>query len=88
MNEVQVQSSGEALTHVSRMMEEHRQLKVKIESLRTFIANDQEKPFAFLTDQDRLDLKEQLYHMENYHWVLGRRIGRTNVIENTPEKKA
>ena len=88
MKEVQVQSLEETPPHISRMVEERQQLKAKIESLRTFIANDQEKPFAFLTDRDRLDLKEQLYHMENYHWVLNRRIGRTNVIENNSEKEA
>jgi len=57
----------------SRLFEEHDQLRVKIEKLKSFIVSG---AYETLPEVDKKDLKEQLRHMEGYFSVLSRRTSR------------
>ncbi len=54
-----------------RLLKEHTELESRIEKLTTFVTGqDIEK----LPEIERLDLKEQLLHMQNYFYVLHKRV--------------
>ena len=57
----------------ARLHEEHDQLTLKTEKLKSFILTSD---FESLPEIDRRDLKEQLHHMENYLSVLSKRVSR------------
>jgi len=57
----------------ARLFEEHDQLRAKLEKLRGFIVCDY---YYKLPEIDKVDLKEQLTHMEAYLTVLSRRVAR------------
>jgi len=57
----------------SRLFIEHGELVKKKEKLKDFIISDK---YEDLPDVDKLDLKEQLKHMEGYCSVLLRRVSR------------
>lgn len=57
----------------ARMFLEHGELSQRVNRLKEFIVSDQ---FDTLPEVERTDLKEQLRHMEQYHLVLSRRVGR------------
>ena len=59
--------------YVTRLFEEHRDLSVKIEKLKSFIISDK---YDALPEIDRTDLKDQLKHMEGYFKVLSCRVSR------------
>jgi len=57
----------------SRLFDEHRDLRVKVEKLREFILSDK---YDVLPDIDKTDLKIQLKHMTRYLDVLLCRVSR------------
>ena len=57
----------------ARLFEEHSELGHKIEKLKKFIVSGE---CARLPEIDRVDLSEQLEHMENYYSVLSNRVSR------------
>lgn len=57
----------------SRLFQERTELLQKIDKLRTFIVST---AFESLQEIDRVDLREQLTHMEGYASVLERRVSR------------
>ena len=56
-----------------RMFKEFDELSDRIEKLKSFIVTDR---FDLLPEIERIDLKEQLRHMEQYRDVLSRRVSR------------
>ena len=65
---------GKQESYISRLYQEHSELKLKIKNLRKFIISDK---IDSLPEIDRRDLKLQLKHMEEYFKVLNRRVSRT-----------
>ena len=59
--------------YVSRMMEEHRLLGIRLLKLNEFILSDK---YDELPEIDRNDLKEQRDYMKSYMCVLSRRVSR------------
>lgn len=64
---------ADLLPHQQRVVDEMKELDHKIEKLQAFTVSD---TFANLQLQERIDLREQLYFMEQYSSVLARRINR------------
>ena len=60
-------------TFISRMVKEFDELTGRIEKLNAFVISDQ---FNLLPEVDRVDLTEQLKHMDRYREVLSRRLSR------------
>ena len=56
---------------IQRMVLEKSELDVKVEALRSFLGSSKA---SALPDRSQADLREQLYFMEGYAWVLQRRI--------------
>ena len=56
-----------------RMFDEYEVLKQRIDNMKVFILGDK---YDVLPEVDKVDLKEQLKHMEAYFSVLGRRVSR------------
>lgn len=56
-----------------RLFEEYDQLTQRIEKLKTFIISEK---YDALPEVERVDIKNQLVHMEQYHNVLSRRVSR------------
>jgi len=54
-----------------RVLDERIELEKKVDALRLFLGSSEAEK---LTDRSHADLREQLYHMESYLWVLQRRI--------------
>ena len=61
--------------HISRMKDEHRELKIKIEALNAFIHNN--KRFKTLCDIEQARMIKQAGFMESYASVLESRIWAT-----------
>lgn len=59
------------MARMARMREEHGTLEQRITSLRSFIGSKNYEP---LPHREKVYQKEQLNHMENYAWVLHKRI--------------
>ena len=58
---------------LATLIEERTELEGKIHKLKAFMGT---KQYEGLCCREQHDLKEQLYHMENYSWVLLRRLKR------------
>lgn len=56
---------------IQRMVLEKSELDVKVEALRSFLGSSKADALPM---RAQADLKEQLYFMEGYAWVLQRRI--------------
>lgn len=56
---------------VQRMVLEKSELDVRVESMRSFLGSSKADALPM---RAQADLKEQLYFMEGYAWVLQRRI--------------
>ena len=56
---------------VHHVLAERVELEKKVEALRLFLGSNE---VAALPDRTQADLREQLYHMEGYAWVLQRRV--------------
>lgn len=56
---------------VHRVLDESSELEKKIDALRLFLGSSKA---SALPERTQADLREQLYHMEGYLWVLLRRI--------------
>ena len=54
-----------------RVLDEREKKKKKVDALRLFLGSSKA---SALPDRSQADLKEQLYFMEGYAWVLQRRI--------------
>lgn len=54
-----------------RVLDERVELEKKVDALRLFLGSGAAEK---LNDRAHSDLREQLYHMESYLWVLQRRI--------------
>lgn len=54
-----------------RVLDERIELEKKVVALRLFLGSGAAEK---LNDRAHADLREQLYHMESYLWVLQRRI--------------
>ena len=54
-----------------RVLDERVELDKKVEALRLFLGSSNA---SALPDRAQADLREQLYHMEGYLWVLQRRL--------------
>lgn len=54
-----------------RVLDERVELEKKVDALRLFLGSGAAEK---LSDRAHADLREQLYHMESYLWVLQRRI--------------
>ena len=54
-----------------RVLDERAELEKKVDALRSFLGSSKA---SALPDRSQADLKEQLYFMEGYAWVLQRRI--------------
>lgn len=54
-----------------RVLDERVELEKKVNALRLFLGSS--KALA-LPERSQADLREQLYHMEGYAWVLQRRL--------------
>lgn len=54
-----------------RVLDERSQLEGKVEALRLFLGSSVAEE---LKAREQADLREQLYHMESYLWVLQRRL--------------
>lgn len=59
------------------LIAEYDDLKHKIEKLETFIQSDM---FKSLPEDERIDLSEQLTHMQNYLKILWKRLNRKGLI--------
>jgi hypothetical protein len=56
---------------VHRVLDERVELEKKVDALRLFLGSSKA---GALPDRSQADLREQLYHMEGYAWVLQRRL--------------
>lgn len=54
-----------------RVLDERTELEKKIEALRLFLGSSAAEKIG---ERSQADLREQLYHMEGYAWVLQRRV--------------
>jgi hypothetical protein len=54
-----------------RVLDERTQLEGKVDALRLFLGSSVAEGLAA---REQADLREQLYHMESYAWVLQRRL--------------
>ena len=54
-----------------RVLDERVELEKKVDALRLFLGSSKT---SALPDRSQSDLREQLYHMEGYAWVLQRRL--------------
>ncbi len=54
-----------------RVLDEMVELEKKVDALRLFLGSSKA---SALPDRSQSDLREQLYHMEGYAWVLQRRL--------------
>ena len=52
------------------VLDERAELEKKLDALRLFLGSSKA---SALPDRSQADLREQLYHMEGYAWVLQRR---------------
>lgn len=62
---------------VNRVLEERIELEKKVDALRLFLGSS---AATALVPKSQADLREQLYHMESYSWVLQRRL-RTHAVQ-------
>ena len=60
--------------HQVRVIEEQKELALKIEKLEAFITDDNNPTFAKLDIPERARLRAQLTHMQNYDGILKQRI--------------
>lgn len=56
---------------VHRVLDERAELEKKVDALRLFLGSGAAEKIG---ERAQADLREQLYHMESYAWVLQRRI--------------
>ena len=56
---------------VHRVLDERAELEKKVDALRLFLGSCKA---SALPNRAQADLREQLYHMEGYAWVLQRRL--------------
>ena len=56
---------------VHRALDERAELEKKVDALRLFLGSGAAEKIG---DRAHADLREQLYHMEGYSWVLQRRL--------------
>ena len=56
---------------VHRVLDERAELEKKVDALRLFLGSSKA---SALPDRVQADLREQLYHMEGYSWVLQHRL--------------
>lgn len=56
---------------VHRVLDERQELEKKVDALRLFLGSS---AATKLVPKSQADLREQLYHMESYSWVLQRRL--------------
>lgn len=59
------------------LIAEYDDLKQKIDKLETFMQSD---TFKSLQEDERIDLSEQLTHMQNYLKILWKRLNRKGLI--------
>ena len=62
---------------VHRVLDERAELEKKVDALRLFLGSSNA---SALPDRAQADLREQLYHMEGYLWVLQHRL-RTATVQ-------
>ena len=60
-----------------RVLDERAELEKKVDALRLFLGSSKA---SALPDMAQADLREQLYHMEGYLWVLQHRL-RTATVQ-------
>lgn len=63
------------MSHLDRMEEEEKELRVRIGKLGVF-TSDTNSVFMSLPIAEREDMLAQLHSMENYHYYLSQRISR------------
>ena len=56
---------------VHRVLDERAELEKKVDALRLFLGSSKA---SALPDRAQADLREQLYHMEGYAWILQHRL--------------
>ena len=60
--------------HQQRVVEEKKELDIKIKALQTFI--ERNEMFYFTSTEEKSDMRRQLHTMETYSQILQRRINR------------
>ena len=64
---------------IDRVLEERIELEKKVDALRLFLGSS---AASVLVPKAAADLREQLYHMESYSWILQRRLRSYEVQTN------